>query len=144
MTFLNVGGGIYVTWGDHTSAMTNGTVTDERARYDSNIRVLQTITNRFQQKYRFDIDNPMTLTMRNSVIQEENDYLAYLKSVGAIIGDASCQFLADDNPADNVALGQFVWSISATVTPPMKYAQLNVGFTSAGYSSTTKPDRRKT
>ena len=134
VTFLNVGGGIYVTWGDHTSAMTNGSVTDERARYDSNIRVLQTITNRFQQKYRFDIDNPMTLTMRNSVIQEENDYLAYLKSVGAIIGDASCQFLADDNPADNVALGQFVWSIAATVTPPMKHALLNVGFTSAGYS----------
>lgn len=76
VTFLNVGGGIYVTWGDHTSAMANGAVTDERARYDSNIRVLQTITNRFQQKYRFDIDSPMTLTMRNSVIQEENDYLA--------------------------------------------------------------------
>lgn len=134
VTFLNVGGGAYVTWGDHTSAMANGVVTDERARYDSNIRVLQTITNRFQQKYRFDVDSPMTLTMRNSVIQEENDYLAYLKSIGAIIGDASCQFLAEDNPQDNVALGQFVWSISATVTPPMKYAQLNVGFTSAGYS----------
>lgn len=134
VTFLNVGGGTYVTWGDHTSAMANGSVTDERARYDSNIRVLQLLGNRFQQKYRFDIDNPMTLTMRNSVIQEENDYLAYLKSVGAIIGEASCQFLPDDNPADNIALGQFVWSIAATVTPPMKYAQLNVGFTSAGYS----------
>lgn len=135
VTFLNVGGGTYVTWGDHTSAMVNGSVTDERARYDSNIRVLQLLSNRFQQKYRFDIDNPMTLTMRNSVIQEENDYLAYLKSVGAIIGEASCQFLPDDNPADNIALGQFVWSIAATVTPPMKYAQLNVGFTSAGYSA---------
>lgn len=134
VTFLNAGGGTYVTWGDHTSAMSNGTVTDERARFDSNIRVLQTITNRFQQKYRFDIDNPMTLTMRNSVIQEENDYLATLKSVGAIIGNAACQFKAEDNPKDNVALGQFVWSIDSTVTPPMKYAQLNVGFTSAGYS----------
>ena len=134
VTFLNVGGGTYVTWGDHTSAMSNGSVTDERARYDSNIRVLQLLGNRFQQKYRFDIDSPMTLTMRNSVIQEENDYLAYLKSVGAIIGEATCQFLPDDNPADNIALGQFVWSIAATVTPPMKYAQLNVGFTSAGYS----------
>ena len=134
VTFLNTGGGAYVTWGDHTSAMANGAVTDERARYDSNIRVLQMLENRFQQKYRFDVDSPMTLTMRNSVIQEENDYLAYLKSVGAIIGDASCQFLAEDNPVDNIALGQFVWSIAATVTPPMKYAQLNVGFTSAGYS----------
>ena len=87
-----------------------------------------------QLKYRFDIDNPMTLSMRNSVIQEENDYLAYLKSIGAIIGEASCQFRADDNPSDNIALGQFVWSIEATITPPMKYAQLNVAFSQAGYS----------
>ena len=123
-----------MTGGDHTSAMANGSVTDERARYDSNIRVLQMLTNRFQQKYRFDVDEPMTLAMRNDIIHEENDYLAYLKSVGAIIGNAECRFLPEDNPADNVALGQFVWSIEATVTPPMKYAQLNVGFTSAGYS----------
>ena len=133
-SWINYGGGNMHTWCDHTSAFSAGTVSDERARYDSNIRMLVMLTNRFQLKYRFSIDEPMTLTMRNSVIQEENDYLAYLKSIGALVGEASCQFLADDNPADNVAQGQFVWSIVSTITPPMKYAQLNVGFSTAGYS----------
>ena len=133
-SYINYGGGNYHTWGDHTSAFTAGSVSDERARYDSNIRMLIMLTNRFQLKYRFSVDDPMTLTMRNDVIQEENDYLAYIKSIGAIIGDASCSFKQDDNPADNIALGQFVWSIESTITPPMKYAQLNVAYSSAGLS----------
>lgn len=134
ITFLNTGGGVYVTWGDHTSLVANGSVTDERARFDSNMRVLYMLTNRFQQKYKFTIDSPMTLTLRNDIIQEENDYLAYLQSVGAIIGEAKCEFKATDNPADSVARGEFVWSIEATVTPPLKYAQLNVAYSQAGFS----------
>ena len=133
-SYINYGGGNWHTWGDHTSAFTAGTVPDERARYDSNIRMLIMLTNRFQLKYRFSVDDPMTLTMRNDVIQEENDYLAYIKSIGAIIGDATCSFKADDNPVDNIALGQFVWSIESTITPPLKYAQLNVAHSSAGLS----------
>lgn len=134
ITFLNTGGGVYVTWGDHTSLVTGGTVTDERARFDSNMRVLYMLTNRFQQKYKFTIDSPMTLTLRNDIIQEENDYLAYLQSVGAIIGEAKCEFKPSDNPIDNIAQGQFIWSIEATVTPPLKYAQLNVAYSQAGFS----------
>lgn len=133
-SYINYGGGNWHTWGDHTSAFTAGSVSDERARYDSNIRMLIMITNRFQLKYRFSVDDPMTLTMRNDVIQEENDYLAYIKSIGAIIGDATCSFKADDNPVDKIALGQFVWSIESTITPPLKYAQLNVAYSSAGLS----------
>lgn len=133
-SWINYGGGNWRTWGDHTSAFSAGTVADERARYDSNIRMLIMLTNRFQLKYRFSVDDPMTLTVRNDIIQEENDYLAYLKSIGAVIGDASCSFKAEDNPADNIAVGQFVWSIEATITPPLKYAQLNVAYSSAGLS----------
>jgi len=133
-SWINYGGGNWHTWGDHTSAFSAGTVADERARFDSNVRMLFMIANRFQLKYRFTIDEPMTLTMRNDVIQEENDYLAYLKSIGAIIGEASCEFKADDNPVDNVAQGRFVWSIESTITPPLKYAQLNVAYSQAGLS----------
>lgn len=133
-SYINYGGGNWHTWGDHTSAFSAGSVSDERARYDSNIRMLIMLTNRFQLKYRFSVDEPMTLMMRNDVIQEENDYLAYLKSIGALIGNALCSFNAEDNPQDNIALGQFVWSIEATNTPPMKYAKLNVAYSSAGLS----------
>lgn len=133
-SWINYGGGNWRTWGDHTSAFSAGTVSDERARYDSNIRILVMLTNRFQLKYRFSVDNPMTLAMRNDVIQEENDYLAYLRSIGAIIGEAQCRFEEAHNPAESIALGQFVWDIEATVTPPMKYAELDVAFSQAGYS----------
>lgn len=131
-SWINYGGGTWHTWGDHTSAFSAGSVSDERARYDSNMRMLIMLTNRFQLKYRFTIDDPMTLTMRNDIIQEENDHLAYLQSIGAIIGDAECTFKQTDNPKDNIALGQFVWSIEATITPPLKYAQLNVAYSQAG------------
>lgn len=134
VTFLNHGGGIYSTWGDHTSAVSNGTAQDERARYDSNMRVLCYLMNRFQKKYRFAIDKPMTLSLRNDIIQEQNDHLEYLKSIGAIIGQAKCEFRATDNTPDSIALGQFVWNIEATVTPPMKYAELGVAFSQAGLS----------
>lgn len=133
-SWVNYGGGNWYTWGDHTSVFSNASVPDERARYDSNMRILLMLTNRFQLKYRFSIDAPMTLTVRNDIIQEENDYLAYLKSIGAIVGDASCEFKATDNPTDAVAQGQFVWSIEATVTPPLKYAQLNVAYSQSGLS----------
>lgn len=134
VTFLNHGGGNYSTWGDHTSAMSSGAISDERGRYDSNMRVLYYLTNRFQQKYRFSVDKPMSLTMRNDIIQEENDHLEYLRSIGALIGKAQCEFREASNPSDNIALGQFVWNIEATVTPPMKYAELDVAFSQAGYS----------
>lgn len=134
VTFLNHGGGLFSTWGDHTSAMSNGSVQDERGRYDSNMRVLYYLTNRFQQKYRFSVDKPMTLALRNDIIQEENDHLEYLKSIGAILGNATCEFRETSNTPDSIALGQFVWNIEATVTPPMKYAELDVAFSQAGYS----------
>jgi|GEM_PF-5779641 phage tail sheath protein FI len=76
----------------------------------------------------------MTLQMRNDIINEEVNYLTYMQSVGAIIGEAKCEFRPEDNPQDNIALGQFVWSIEATVTPPMKFAELQVAFSQAGYS----------
>lgn len=133
-SWINYGGGNYHSWGDHTSAFAAGQVSDERARYDSNNRMLIMLINRFQLKYRLNVDDPMTLSMRNDIIQEQNDYLAYLKSIGAIIGEASCTFKPSDNPSDNIARGQFVWSIEATITPPMKYAQLNVAYSTAGLS----------
>ena len=60
--------------------------------------------------------------------------LAYLKSIGAIVGDAACEFKAADNPVDNIAQGQFVWSLQATITPPLKYADLKVAYSQAGLS----------
>lgn len=127
--------GTYRTWGDHTSLFAAGTITDERARFDNSIRMLRSITNRFQLKYRASIDSPFTLQMRNDIINEQLDYLNGLVAKGALIGKPTCEFRAIDNPKDNIQKGEFKWNITCTTTNPLKYAYVNVSYTSAGLDS---------
>ena len=127
--------GTYRTWGDHTSLFAAGTVTDERARFDNSIRMLRSITNRFQIKYRASIDAPFTLQMRNDIINEQLDYLNGLVAKGALIGKPTCEFRAIDNPKDNIQKGEFKWNITCTTTNPLKYAYVSVSYTSAGLDS---------
>lgn len=127
--------GTYRTWGDHTSLFASGTITDERARFDNSIRMLRSITNRFQIKYRASIDAPFTLQMRNDIINEQLDYLNGLVAKGALIGKPTCEFRAIDNPKDNIQKGEFKWNITCTTTNPLKYAYVSVSYTSAGLDS---------
>lgn len=131
-TFINSGGGNWRTWGDHTSAFTSGSVSDERARFENYMRVQMMIANRFQMKYRDIIDDPMTLQMRNDIINEELDYLNSLVAIGALIGRPAVEFVAADNSTDQIAQGYFTWSISTTETPPAKYLLAKVAYTQAG------------
>ena len=126
--------GTYYTWGDHTSAFSDGAVSDERARFDNTIRMQYMITNRAQIKYRTSVDAPMTLQMRDDVINEELDFLASLVAIGALVGEPVCEFSPLDNSADGVAQGQFVWRIADTPTIPFKYGNFKVAYTSAGLS----------
>ena len=127
--------GTYRTWGDHTSLFAAGTITDERARFDNSVRMLRSITNRFQLKYRASIDSPFTLQMRNDIINEQLDYLNGLVAKGALIGKPTCEFRAIDNPKDNIQKGEFKWNITCTTTNPLKYAYVSVSYTSAGLDS---------
>jgi hypothetical protein len=133
-SWINYGGGRWHTWGDHTSAFSNGTISEERGRFDNIIRMNQMIANRFQLKYRFEIDNPMTLGMRNAVINEELDYLNGLVAIDALIGEPVVEFRAADNPIDGVAAGRFVWYTADTPTIPAKYMLNKIAYTQAGLS----------
>ena len=131
--WLNKGGGRFYTWGDHTSAFTNGNVDDARARFDSSIRMLYHLTNRFQQVWSDKIDDKLTLAMRDAILAEENEHLAYCVGMGALIGSPVCIF-APDNNSTTAQSGQFYFKDLTTVTPPLKYAELGVAFTSDGFS----------
>lgn len=128
----NQSGTLY-TWGDHTSAFSNNSVADERARFENNIRMLMLITNRFQLKYRFSIDDPMSLQMRNDVTNEEIDYMNQLQSIGGLVW-AKVEFSRIDNPIDEIAQGHFTWTIAATPTIPFKYGKVKVSYSSTGLS----------
>jgi hypothetical protein len=134
------GNGVYHTWGDHPSIFAGGTVSDQANRFDNNIRMLMMITNSFQLAHRFEVDQPMTLAMRNDIITYEQFKLNQLKSRGAIIGNPVVEFRPDENSTDDLQQGRFVWSFEVTPTIPAKYLKAEVAYSSAGLSVYTQAE----
>lgn len=133
-SWRNAGGGKYYTWGDHTAAFSNGSIADELGRFDSNVRMMNHLKNRAMQKYKLDIDSPMTIQLRNDILTSENRYLDYCVSVGALIGSPRCVFTAADNATETIQKGEFYFEELCTVIPPSKYIDFNFVFTSEGFS----------
>lgn len=133
-SFLNIGGGKYVTWGDHTAAFNNAEIQDERGRFDNYPRMRMRITNRFEQKWRPSIDAGMDAELRRYILNEEQDFLYYLVSVQALVGSPRCEFRPKDNTKDSIAKGHFYFKDFVTYTPPAKYIDLGVSFTDEGYT----------
>ena len=131
-------GSVYVTWGDHTSAFAGGNVTDELARFENRIRMNAMLKNRWVMKYDSIIDSPLTLQMRNDIINAEQDYLNGLVAIGALIGEPKCEFMAVSNPIDNIVQGNFTWNITVTETNPLKYMLARIAFSVAGLSFYTE------
>lgn len=133
-SFLNIGGGKYVTWGDHTAAFNNAEIQDERGRFDNYPRMRMRITNRFEQKWRAIIDAGMDAELRRYILNEEQDFLYHLVSVQALVGSPRCEFRPQDNTKDSIAKGHFYFKDFVTYTPPAKYIDLGVSFTDEGYT----------
>lgn len=129
--------GSYFTWGDHTSAFVEGGSAPERARFENRSRMGLFIKNRWLIKYGGQIDEPMTLQMRNDVINEQVNFMYSLVASGALVGMPSCTFEAENNTADGIAQGHFVWNIYHTETPPAKYMSALISYTDAGLDAYT-------
>lgn len=126
-----------ITWGDHTSAFSGGTISDELGRFENRVRMQAMIANRWVIKYDPIIDKPLDLGLRNIIINEQLDYLNGLVAIGALIGEQSVAFVASDNPIDNLVQGQFVWQIVTTETNPFKYALAKIAFSTRGLAAYT-------
>ena len=132
VSFINKGNNRWYTWGDHTAAVTAGTVEDETYRFDSTVAVLYHILNRFVQKWGTVIDSPMSLRLRDCILSEEQDYLNGLKALGCLVGDPRCEFRPINNTSDTIGKGQFYFRNVCTVVPPAKYVELGIAYTDAG------------
>lgn len=135
VSFVNKGNSRWYTWGDHTAAVTTGTVDDETYRFDSTVAVLYHILNRFIGKWGTSIDSPMSLGLRDCIVAEEQDYLNGLKALGCLVGSPRCEFRPVDNSSDTIGKGQFYFTSIATVVPPAKYLELGIQYTSEGLSA---------
>lgn len=128
-------GGNWVLWGDHTAAYTYGADVDPRAIFDVNIRMLLHITNNFQREWSPKIDKPMTLQLRDRILNREQEKLDALIAQGALVGEPTILFLESENSTTDMMTGDFRWDIAATPTPPLKSATVYVAYTDAGFSA---------
>lgn len=126
--------GKWVLWGGHTAAYQFGVTADPREVFDTNVRMLNHCANSFQKEWGQRIDKPMTIQLRDEIINRENDKLAGYVAMGFMIGTPACIFLPSENKTKDLMNGDFQWSIIATPTPQFKSGTVSVAYTDAGLS----------
>ena len=135
ISLVNKGNNRWYSWGDHTAAVSAGSVDDETYRFDSNVAVLYHILNRFIQKWGNVIDSPMSLRLRDCILADQQDYINGLKALGCLVGNPLCEFRPIDNTSDSLGKGQFVFTDIVTTVPPAKYLKLGISYTDEGLSA---------
>lgn len=128
-------GGQWVLWGPHTAGFEYGGNMDARAIFDVNIRMLMHITNSFQLDNGTRIDSPMSVSEKDTILNNEQEKLDTLVGRGALIGNPVVEFLEIENPISNLMNGDFIWNISATPTPPFKSGKARVTYTDEGFAA---------
>lgn len=128
--------GDWRVWGDHTAAFVDGGDYQAREIFDTNMLMLYYIVNSFQREWGDTIDQPMTVALRDTILNREQEKLDALVSVGALIGTPTVEIVDGSTSAEGTdrLLAGFEWQIATTVTPPLKSATMTVSYTDAGYA----------
>ena len=134
-------GGSYKIWGPHTAAFkaadsgNAASDVDPLAIFDTNMRMQEYIINSFEEDHGDQVDDPMDLNQRDSILNDEQQKLDALVAEGALIGSPSIVFTETENPISDMRNGNFVWNIVDTPTPPAKSLTAKVAYTDAGFES---------
>lgn len=121
-------------WGDHTAAYVYGGDYEAREIFDTNMLMLFYIINEFQREWGSTIDKPMTVALRDTILNREQEKLDALVSEGALIGAPTVELVdSSSGEASDILLANFEWHITATITPPLKAATVTVSYTDAGF-----------
>ena len=128
-------GGRWVLWGPHTAAYKFGEVSDNRAIFDTSIRMMMYVSNSFQQDHALVIDKPMTRAMADTIKNREQEKMDALAAMGAFIGTPKVDFLESDNSTAEQVQGNFVFANKNTPTPPFKSGTLKVAYTTEGFNT---------
>ena len=127
--------GAWKLWGGHTAAFKYNTSMDAAVIFDTNMRMLMHLTNGFQKRHGTEIDQPLTVSKKETIRISEQQELDILKSIGALLGSPTCEFREDENSTNDMLNGDFVWNITATVTPQLKSATAKVTYTDEGFQA---------
>jgi len=128
--------GAWRLWGDSTAAYVYGDESvDLRDYFDVTMRMLLHLTNRFQRVWFTTIDKPFTISVRDTILVREQQYLDSLVATGALIGKPTITFDEVLNTMAEVRAGNFYFNIAVTPTPPFHSATAYVAYTDEGFSA---------
>ena len=68
-------------------------------------------------------------------MNDEQEHLDTLVSLGALIGEPKILFLASENSTEDMMTGDFTFDIPVTATPKFKSGTARVAYTDEGLSS---------
>ncbi len=132
--------GEMVLWGGHTGAYSYGATSDGAQIFDTNIFMRNHILNRFQIVWGVRVDEPMTLQLKDEILNSEQNYLNSLVAVGALIGEPAITFTAADNTTVDMMNGDFDFDFGHTPTPQAKSITGRVSYTDEGFSVYTQAE----
>ena len=122
----------WVLWGAHMASYTPGTQ-DAMNVADTNLGMLQFITNNFQIRRMADVDVPMSVNRMRQIVAEEQDVLDGYLSIGALLyGAVRMDVLTTES---DIASGDFRFRFDVTTTPLTKSLTAYVGYTPQGLST---------
>ena len=129
-------GGVVRLWGGHTAGYIYGASgTEASAVFDTNIRMLCHLVNGFQRRWVDEIDQPMTLALRDTILFSEQGLLDGLVARGALVGNPKIRFSRSSNTDSDIVQGVFTWDVEATPTPQFKTARAVVAYTTEGFDA---------
>lgn len=113
MTVINLNG--WRTWGNNTAAYPS--TTEPKDRWIGNRRFFSWIENRFIVVYFSKIDSLENYRLVESILEDENQFLSSLVAGGKCAG-ARIEFLASENPVEQLEAGKIVFHQYLTPYPP--------------------------
>lgn len=130
--------GKMVLWGGHTGAYTFGNTTDAAQIFDTNTMMTNHIINSFQLEWGDRTDKPMTLQLKDEILNREQDKLDGYVAMGALIGSPVVEFIPSENKTLDIMNGDFRFTHLITPTPQMKSVTATVSYTADGFSVYTQ------
>lgn len=124
-------GGAWRLWGPHTAAYEYNGVTDDRAVFDSSMRMLFYLINNFILRNGDLIDTPLSRNAIDSILDQENSRLDLLVASGALL-HADVQFSPSENSTEQMMRGDFAFNIVTTTVPVIKSVTAILSYTDAG------------
>lgn len=127
-------GGTWRLWGPHMGNYKYGADIKPEDMFDASIRMMQWLTNGFQENFMSQVDGPLNRRTVERILDDSQVWLNALTAEGKILY-GNIEFKSQSNPESAMVEGDFVFDVGTTTTPVGKSLTFAVQWKKTGLSS---------